>query len=87
MASQVLSKTTNKSLATVDLERDYRGQPELRQVAFSLELRNPKREGAPKKRTTPSDAYQYWAQARVGDVRLKPLRPIPLAIFKCRHSR
>ena len=75
----------SQTLATVDLERDYRGQPELRQLAFSLELRNPKRESAPKKRMTPADAYQYWAQARVGDVRLKPLRPVSIAADKWTH--
>jgi len=69
---------------TVDLEREWKGQPELRQLAFFLELHDTRRD-APKKRDTPPDAYQYRPQARLGDVRLKPLRAVSMPADRWTH--
>jgi len=73
-----------QTVATVDLEREYRGQPELRQLTFYLELHDTRRD-PPKKRDVPPAAYEYRPQARVGDVKLKPLHAVPMAADTWTH--
>ena len=73
-----------QTVVTVDLEREWKGQPELRQLAFFLELHDTRRE-APKKRDTPPDAYQYRPQARIGDVRLQPLHAVSMPANRWTH--
>jgi hypothetical protein len=73
-----------QTVIAVDLEREWKGQPELRQVTFFLELYDTRRD-PPKKRQAPPDSYQYRPQARVGDVRLKPLHSISVPADRWTH--
>jgi hypothetical protein len=55
-----------QTVASVDLEREYRGHAEISQIAFSLELSVPKeRVGAPL-----PEHYQFRPSARVGEARI-----------------
>jgi concanavalin A-like lectin/glucanase superfamily protein len=55
-----------QQVASIDVEREYKGRPEVRQVAFSLELTVPReRVGAPL-----PEHYYFRPAARFGDVRL-----------------
>ena len=61
---------SSQTVATVEVERDFKGHPELRQVSFSMELSVP---GArAKDKNLAADYYVFRPTARVGDVRLAP---------------
>jgi Concanavalin A-like lectin/glucanases superfamily len=79
-----LPGSASQTVVTVDLEREWKGHPEVRQVAFFLELHDVRR-NAPKKRETMPDAYRYQPQARLGSVLLKPLRPVTIPPDKWTH--
>jgi hypothetical protein len=74
----------SQTVVAVDVEREFKGQPEMRQIAFYLELHDTRRE-APKKRDTAFAAYQYWPQARAGDTKLKPLHPVAIPADRWTH--
>ena len=67
---------TSQTPITVDLEREYRGQPELRQISFLLEVAGGREVG--KKRNALTQAYEYRPLARVGNARLQPLHPVAI---------
>jgi hypothetical protein len=57
-----------QQVAAVDLELDYKGRSEVRQIAFSLEVSLPReRIGAPL-----PDQYMFRPQARAGEARIAP---------------
>jgi hypothetical protein len=57
-----------QTVATVEVEREWKGRPELQQVSFSMELSVP-REHAGEKNLR-ADYYVFRPAARVGDVRV-----------------
>lgn len=70
-----------QQVASVDVERDYRGRPELRQMAFNLELSLPKeRVGAPL-----PEHYHFRPQVRVGDLRVSPSRSVSIPANRWTH--
>jgi hypothetical protein len=70
-----------QTVASVDLEREYRGHAEIQQIAFSLELSVPReRLGAP----LPED-YQFRPHARVGEVRVAPARAMSVPARQWTH--
>jgi hypothetical protein len=72
-----------QTVAIVDVEREYRGHPEMRQVSFSLEVTVP-RERA-KEKNLPADYYVFRPSARVGDVRLAPAAPVKIPAERWTH--
>jgi hypothetical protein len=79
-----LRGAASQTVATVDVERDYRGHPEMRQLTFFLELHDTRRDAHKKREMVPA-AYEYRPQARVGDVRLKPLHAVPVPPDRWTH--
>jgi concanavalin A-like lectin/glucanase superfamily protein len=70
-----------QQVASVDVERDYRGRPELRQIAFMLELTVPReRLGAPL-----PEHFSFRPAARVGEVRLGPARSVSIPALQWTH--
>jgi hypothetical protein len=72
-----------QTVAIVDVEREYKGHPEMRQVSFSMELSVP-RERA-KERNLRADYYVFRPTARVGEVRLAPAGPVKIAADRWTH--
>ena len=72
-----------QTVAIVDVEREYKGHPEMRQVSFSMELSVP-RERA-KERNLRADYYVFRPSARVGDVRLAPVGPVKIPADRWTH--
>jgi hypothetical protein len=63
-----------QQVAAVDLELDYKGRAEVRQVAFGLDLSPPReRVGA-----VLPEHYVYRPQARAGEVRIEPSRALSI---------
>ena len=79
-----LPGSATQTVVAVDLERDFKGHPEVRQLTFFLELHDTRR-NAPKKREITPDVYRYQPQARLGSVLLKPLHPVVIAPGKWTH--
>jgi len=79
-----LRGAATQTVVTVDLEREWKGQPELRQLTFFLELHDTRRD-PPKKRQAPPESYQYRPQARVGDVQLRPLHAVSVPADRWTH--
>jgi hypothetical protein len=72
-----------QTVASVDLEGEYRGRPEVRQVSFSLELSaSRRREGEKNMR---ADYYTFRPTARVGDVRLVPPASVQIPANRWTH--
>ena len=70
-----------QQIAAVDLELDYKGHAEVRQMAFVLELTLPReRVGAPL-----PEHYIFRPQARTGDVVLSPSRAISIPAQQWTH--
>ncbi len=70
-----------QTVASVDLEREYRGHMEISQIAVNLELSVPReRVGVP----LPGD-YVFRPQARVGEVRVAPARPLSVPAQRWTH--
>jgi Concanavalin A-like lectin/glucanases superfamily len=84
-----------QTITSVELERDWKGHPEIQEVAFSMELSVPRelsapRElGAPRERARDRDLrpenYIFRPQARVGEVRLQPSRSMAIAANRWTH--
>jgi hypothetical protein len=73
-----------QTIATVDLERLYKGRPELRQVSFSLMLSLP-RELAKDRRALTAESYRFRPVAYVGDVRLAPAGTVTITPQQWTH--
>jgi hypothetical protein len=70
-----------QTVASVDLEREYRGHAEIRQISFVLELSLPReRIGAPL-----PEHYQFRPMARTGDVRVGPARSVSVPAQQWTH--
>jgi hypothetical protein len=70
-----------QQVAAVDLELDYKGHAEVRQVAFVLDLTLPReRVGAPL-----PDHYIFRPQARTGDVVVTPSRAVSIPAQQWTH--
>jgi hypothetical protein len=68
-------------VASVDVERDYKGRPEVRQVAFVLDVSLPKeRTGA-----ALAEHYTFRPQARAGDVKVTPSRTVSIPAHRWTH--
>lgn len=65
-----LKGRSQQTLAAVDLEGEYHGRPEVRQVSLSMDL-VPIRSG-PGESALAADAYRFKPSARVGEVRVAP---------------
>ena len=72
-----------QTVAIVDVEREYKGHPEMRQISFSMELSVP-RERA-KDRNLRADYYVFRPIAKVGEVRLAPAGPVKIAADRWTH--
>jgi len=60
-----------QTLAAVDLEGEYRGRPEVRQVSLSIDV-IPTRAAATAEGALAADSYRFKPSARVGEVRVAP---------------
>jgi hypothetical protein len=70
-----------QTIASVDLEREYKGHMEISQIAVNLELSVPReRVGVP----VAAD-YVFRPQARVGEVRVAPARPLSIPAQQWTH--
>ena len=74
---------SSQTVATVEVERDFKGHPELRQVSFSMEVSAP-RERA-KDRALSADYYNFRPAARVGEVRLAPPGAVKIPAERWTH--
>lgn len=72
-----------QTVATVEVEREYRGHPELRQVSFTMELSVP-RERARDRNLSP-DYYVFRPTARAGEVRLAPTGTVKIPADRWTH--
>jgi len=72
-----------QTVATVDLEREYRGHPEETQVSLSLELSSST--SSLTDRNPSPDAYKYKPLARVGDVRVAPVGSLKIDANRWTH--
>ena len=80
-------------VATVDIERDWKGRPELLQMAFSLALSAPRGETLEKeeRKARPDpfarrpDNFIFRPNARVGEVRLVPARALTVPADRWIH--
>jgi len=70
-----------QQVAAVDLELDYKGRAEVRQVAFALDLAPPReRVGA-----VLPEHYIFRPQARAGEVRIEPSRALSIPAQRWTH--
>jgi len=72
-----------QTMATVDLEREYRGHPEETQISLSLELSSTSR--SMNDRNPPPDSYRFKPQARVGEVRVAPVGATQVNVNRWTH--
>jgi hypothetical protein len=72
-----------QTVATIDLERDYRGHPEETQVALSMELSSTR--SSMNERNPPPDSYRFKPQARVGEVRVAPVGSLKVDANRWTH--
>lgn len=78
-----------QTVATLELERDWRGRPEVRHLAFSLQLAGPpeiaesqRRRGV---RDLRAEQFAFRPQAHIGEVRLNALRSIAVPAQRWTH--
>ena len=70
-----------QQVASIDVERDWEGRPELRQIAFAMELSLPReRLGA-----ALADNYVFRPQVRMGETRIAPSRALSIAAQRWTH--
>ena len=70
-----------QQVASVDVERDWEGRSELRQIAFVLDLSLPReRMGAPL-----PEHYVFRPQARMGEARIAPSRALSISAQRWTH--
>jgi hypothetical protein len=82
-----------QTIASVELERDWKGHPEIQEVAFSMELSVLREVGAPRELGAPRERdrkvrpenYVFRPHARVGDVPLQPARAMAIAENRWTH--
>lgn len=72
-----------QTVATVDLEREFQGRPEITQVSLSMELLSPRSPSG--ERNPPPDTYKFKPQARVGDVRVAPVGTLKIEANRWTH--
>jgi Concanavalin A-like lectin/glucanases superfamily len=72
-----------QTVASVEVERDFKGRPETRQISFSMELSVP-RERA-KERSLRADYYTFRPAARIGDVRVAPAGTVKIPPDRWTH--
>jgi hypothetical protein len=73
-----------QTLATIELEREFHGHPEVTQVSLSLELLAP-RNGSMTDRNPLADSFKFKPQARVGDVRVAPVGTLKVEANRWTH--
>jgi Concanavalin A-like lectin/glucanases superfamily len=73
-----------QTVATVELEREYQGHPEITQVSLSLELLAP-RGTSPNERYPVADTYKFKPLARVGEVRVAPVGTMKIEANRWTH--
>jgi hypothetical protein len=74
-----------QTITSVELEREWKGHPEIQEVAFSMELSAPRERIRERDRILRPDNYIFRPQARVGDVRLQPSRSMAIAANRWTH--
>ena len=72
-----------QTVATVDLEREYRGRPEVTQISLSMEVIAPR--SSPGDSNPTSDSYRFRPQARVGKVRVAPVGSVKVDANRWTH--
>ena len=73
-----------QTVATVELEREYQGRPEITQISLGLELLAP--QGAsPNERNPVADTYKFKPLARVGEVRVAPVGAMKVEANRWTH--
>jgi len=72
-----------QTVATVELERDFNGHPELTQVSLSMELLSSPASGSD--RSQAADTYRFKPLARVGDVRVTPVGTVKIDANRWTH--
>lgn len=78
-----LKGSKQQTVASVDLESEYRGRPEVRQMSFSMELAaTTRREG---EKVMRADYYVFRPSARVGDVRIAPPASVQIPANRWTH--
>jgi Concanavalin A-like lectin/glucanases superfamily len=78
-----LKGSKQQTVASVDIEGEYRGRPEMRQMSFSMELSAPRRREGEKNMR--ADYYTFRPSARVGDVRLAPPASVQIPANRWTH--
>ncbi|HEY2628296.1 MAG TPA: LamG domain-containing protein [Usitatibacter sp.] len=73
-----------QTVATIELEREYQGPPEITQVSLSMEL-VPPRNGSMSERNPIPDTYKFKPQARVGEVRVAPVGTLKIEANRWTH--
>jgi hypothetical protein len=80
-----------QTVASLELEGDWKGRPEIRHLAFSLQLIAPrelvesKERGRGPVRELRAEQFSFRPEAMVGTVRLAPLRTVALAADRWTH--
>lgn len=78
-----------QTVATLELEREWKGRPEVRHIAFSLQLSAPGEQNEARARgrvrELRPEQYNFRPQALVGDVRLTPLRSVAVPAGRWTH--
>src|SRR5439155_24919915 len=72
-----------QTVASVEVERDWKGHPEVQQVAFSMELSVPREKARSRERF--AGDYIFRPVARVGEVQLTPARAMSIAADRWTH--
>jgi hypothetical protein len=72
-----------QTLAAVDLEGEYHGRPEIRQVSLSMDVAA--RRSAAGENALAADAYRFKPSARVGEVRVAPAGNIRIEAGRWTH--
>jgi hypothetical protein len=74
---------SSQTVASVEIERDWKGRPEVRQLSFSMELAVPRARAGEK--NPPADYYHFRPAARVGEVRLAPPTSVRIPAERWTH--
>ncbi len=72
-----------QTVATVEVEREYKGHPELQQISFSMELAVPRERE--KERNLRADYYVFRPVARLGEVRVATAGSVKIAAERWTH--
>ena len=82
-----LKGSKSQTVASVEVERERRGRPEVIQVGFSLELSVPRERSRERSRELDRkpENYSFRPQARIGEVRLVPSGSMKIAPERWTH--